>query len=113
MLLFATILKSAIKAGVSLFWGKLKSWITKAVGMLVGIVNEAAAKAVRTFVVETTEGVKEMSSLFVKQGIEYIERVVYKRIDASEVPVEIRNKSSYYLNNECDITNDFEQVLVY
>ncbi len=109
------LLISAITAAVSMaltaFWAALRSFVLAAVAKLKTILAGAAAEAVNLFVRKSVEGVKELAYNYINQGGHYLEKIVTKKIEESDLPNDIKSRVTNSYGNEVDITSDFEREL--
>lgn len=87
------LLSAAIISGLVMFWQNIVGWIKKAVEKIKQVLG-FAPDGTRTFITQTTEGLKNRSKYYYKEQItkEWKEVVYTKSVDESEVPADILAK---------------------
>ena len=103
-----TLLGGAVLvAGVALFWRELLDWLKRGVEKVKEIVG-AALEGAKTFVVQLSDGVKNVAKYYSKNKIteEYEETVTRKAVNENEVPEELRIKIRMHMNVEIDTTEE-------
>lgn len=110
MLLFSAI-SSAISVALSFFWAAVRSFVMSAVEKIKQVLMGAAVDALSLFVRKTSEGIKELSYNYIKDGGRYLEKIVSKSINEADLPDDIQSRVSKNYGKEVDITNDFAREL--
>ncbi len=109
------LLLEAISAVVgrvlSAFWAAARSFVLDAAEKIKQILMGAAAEAVNLFVRKSTDGIKELAYNYIRDGGRYLEKIVTKRINESDLPSDIRSRIENSYGSEVDITNDFAREL--
>lgn len=106
-------LSSIFIAGLLVFWRKIIEWIKKAsekIKQVLGVVT----KGVRTFIVQTREGLKNKSKYYNENKItkEWEETIYTKSVLESEVPPEILAKvRGREIDEEVSTTEELRLVL--
>lgn len=87
------LLSAALISGLIMFWQNIVGWIKKAAEKIKQVLG-FAPDGTRTFITQTTEGLKNRSKYYYKEQItkEWKEVVYTKSVDESEVPADILAK---------------------
>lgn len=110
MLLLAAI-GAAISVALTVFWATIKAFVLAAAEKIKQVLMGAAAEAVSLFVRKGVDGLKSLAYNYINQGGRYIEKIVTKKIEESEMPNDIRQRAESHYGNEVDITSDFASAL--
>ena len=109
------LLISAITAAVSLaltaFWTAVRAFVIAAAEKIKQVLMGAAAEAVTLFVRRGTDGLKQLACNYINQGGHYLEKIVTKRVEESDLPSDIKSRVNNSYGREVDITNDFQREL--
>lgn len=110
MILISAI-AAAISVALTVFWQAVRSFVLAAAEKIKQVLMGAAAEAVSLFVRRSVDGLKELSYNYINQGGRYLEKIVTKKINESDLPSDIKSRIDISNGNEVDITNDFEREL--
>lgn len=106
-------LTAALIAGLVMFWRNIVEWIKKAVNKIKEVLGRAP-EGTRTFISQTTEGLKNHSKYYYKDVVtrEWQEVVYTKSVDESEVPTEILAKvRRVAINREVSTTEELSLAI--
>ena len=110
MLLVSAIM-GAVNVVLSIFWQAVRGFVLQALNKLKQILGGILAEAVNLFVKKGTDGLKELAYNYVRDGNRYLEKIVSKHINESDLPQDIRSRVNNHYNSEVDITEDFQHEL--
>ena len=111
MILTALLIAAGIIAGVgiiSVFWNDIVSWLKRAINK-VGEIVSGIVYGAKVFIKKISDGIKEISKHYSKQGTVWQETIVTKIISENDVPREILQHAEF--QKELDITDELEQQL--
>lgn len=104
----------AMVAGLQLFWKNIVGWIKKAANKLREVLSRAP-QGTKTFIAQTTEGLKNHSKYYYKHEVtrEWEEYVYTKPVSEDEVPPEILAKvRQTAVNTEVSTTEELRAELM-
>ncbi len=110
-MLMLSAIAAAVGLALSAFWKAVKSFVLAAAEKIKQILMGAAAEAVSLFVRKSVDGIKELAYNYIKDGGRYLEKIVTKKINESDLPSDIRSRVENRYGSEVDITNDFAREL--
>lgn len=110
MILIAAI-SAAVSIALTAFWAMVRSFVMAAAEKIRQVLAGAAAEAVSLFVRRSVDGLKNVAYNYINQGGHYLEKVVTKKIQESDLPSDIKSRLYNSRENEVDITDDFAHEL--
>ncbi len=110
MILTSLIVGVVLAASVAAFWKDIVNWLNRAIAKVKAIVKGIVFGA-KVFVKKLSEGIKEISRHYSKNGTQWEETTVTKTISESEVPKDILEKANAYGGVEAEITDELELQL--
>lgn len=90
---------------VAIFWNSIKDWLLRAAQKVNEIISGIVYGA-KVFIRKLSEGYKEISKHYSKNGTQWEETIVTRTVSPEDVPDDIKEKASMY--EDCDITHEME-----
>ena len=112
-MIFISAIAAAVSLTLTVFWQAVRAFILAAAQKIKQVLMGAAAEAVSLFVRRSVDGLRDVAYNYINQGGHYLEKVVTKRINESDLPNDIKSRVNNVRENdgEIDITNDFAREL--
>ena len=106
-LILGAVLTTAVIGTIAYFWNEITSWLRRAIAKVKEVVS-GIVYGVKVFARKMSEGYREISRHYSKEGAQWKETTVTRPISEEEVPPEIRAKVG---TQETDLTDEYSQAL--